>query len=144
MADIQKLVRIQIGIIALFVFFKFIRPRVLESDSPELFKIALLSLPNLLEAIIGILILTGIGLYLNNQLLSCEKQFKRNFIYIIATVIAAIYVITQEFKIHNLGGNNVFDKTDVIFSVAGLFIGYSIVNILKPKIHRSSLEEAEK
>ena len=140
MNDILKLARIQIVVILLFVFFKFIRPPVLESNSSEWIKIALLSLPNFFESIVGILILTGIGLYLNHKVLSLNKQVKPTMIYVLALALAGIYVITQELKIHNLGGNNVYDKNDLIFSIIGLLIGFLIVIVIKPRINRATEE----
>jgi hypothetical protein len=131
-SDILKLARIQIVFIALFAFFKFIRPSVLEGDYPEWVKIMLLSLPNFFEGIIGVLILTGIGLYLNIKIFNPNKQIRLKIIYLAALILAGIYVISQEFKLHNLGGNNVFDENDVIFSLVGLIIGYSIVLSVKP------------
>ncbi|WP_350293726.1 hypothetical protein [uncultured Croceitalea sp.] len=110
MRDILKLARIQFVLIALFVFFKLIRPSVLELNLPEGMKITLLSLPNFFEAVIGVLILTGIGLYLNLRGLSEKLRIGRNLLYAIVPIIGGIYVITQEMKIHNLGGNNVYDK----------------------------------
>ncbi len=133
MNDILKLARIQILIIILFAFFKFIRPSVLNSDSPNLFKVILLSLPNFFEAIVGILTLTSIGLYINSKVITPKKKIKDHFIYTIAIILTAIYVITQEFKIHNLGGNNVFDQNDVLFSCIGLTVGYLIIMWIRPK-----------
>ncbi len=130
--DILKLVQIQIVFIVLFAFFKFIRPPVLGGDYPEWVNIMLLSLPNLFEGIIGVLMLTGIGLYLNINVFNPKKQIRLRTIHITALILAGIYVITQEFKLHNLGGNNVFDKNDVIFSFVGLTIGYSIVLHVPP------------
>ncbi|WP_299251754.1 hypothetical protein [uncultured Aquimarina sp.] len=135
MTDILKLVRIQVFLVILFLVFKFIRPTVLNSDSPEWIKITLLSLPNFFEAFIGTLILTGIGLYLNLRTLGRKRQIKRNLIYAMAPIIAGVYVITQELKLHNLGGNNVYDVNDLIFSVIGLIIGYLIVILIKPRIY---------
>ena len=132
MRDISKLARIQMVFILLFAFFKFIRPTVLDSNASEIFKIILLSLPNFFEGVIGTLVLTAIGLYLNARVLT--KQIKRQLIYIMATILAAIYVITQELKIHNLGGNNVFDINDIIFSIIGLAVGFTMIMIIKPKI----------
>lgn len=132
MRDISKLARIQMVFILLFAFFKFIRPTVLVRNAPEIFKIILLSLPNFFEGVIGTLVLTAIGLYLNARVLT--KQIKRQLIYIIATILATIYVITQELKIHNLGGNNVFDINDIIFSIIGLAVGFTMIMIMKPKI----------
>ncbi|AXT50076.1 hypothetical protein D1818_04235 [Aquimarina sp. BL5] len=135
MTDILKLVRIQILLIILFVVFKFIRPAVLNNGFPQWIKITLLSLPNFFEAFIGTLILTGIGLYLNLRILSRKRQIKRNLIYVIAPILAGIYVITQELKLHNLGGNNVYDSNDIVFSVIGLITGYLIVILIKPRIY---------
>ena len=140
MSDIFKLVRIQLVIIILFTFFKLIRPSILKGDFPEWIKIVLLSLPNFFEGIIGVLTLTGFGLYINIKVFNPYKQIKSKILYIIALILAGIYVLTQEFKIHNLGGNNVFDKNDVIFSIIGLIIGYLIVLIIKPM----GLENPEK
>ena len=133
MADIRKLVRIQILFTVLFIFFKLIRPPILKSESPEFFKYILLSLPNFFESVIGVLIVTGIGLVLNDRLFE-KFQIRPKTIYIVSVLFAGIYVITQEFKIHNLGGNNVYDKNDLIYSVIGLLIGFSIILWLKPRI----------
>jgi glycopeptide antibiotics resistance protein len=138
MKDILKMARIQIGVIVLFALFKFIRPSVLDSDAPQWIKIMLLSLPNFFEAIIGILTVTGIGLYLNDKLLNPSNQLKTKMIYIFSTILAAIYVITQEFKIHNLGGENVYDINDVIFSIVGLVIGYLIIRLIKPVVNQTA------
>ncbi len=138
MADILKLVRIQILFTVLFVFFKFIRPSILNSTSPEFFKKILLSLPNFFESVIGTLILTGIGLVLNDKL-NKKNQIGVKTIYILAVLLAGIYVITQELKIHNIGGNNTFDQNDLIYSIIGLIIGYWIVVRNKPRIRNESI-----
>ena len=133
LADILGLARIQIVLIVFFVFFKFIRPPVLDSNSPAIFKSLLLSLPNFFEAVIGTLILTGLGLILNDQL--NHNRSNLNLIYLLAVVFAGIYVIAQELKIHNLGGENITDINDIIYSMIGLFVGYAIVLHKKPRIH---------
>lgn len=137
MKDIMKLARVELIIIPIFIFFKFIRPSVLRSSSPEFFKIALLSLPNFFEAVIGTLTLTGIGLLINDRL-SERHQIKPKLIYLLAVILAGIYVSTQELKIHNLGGSNVFDRNDLVFSFIGLIIGYWIVIRIKPIINIDS------
>lgn len=138
MSDILKLVRIQILFTVLFIFFKLIRPAILNSKSPEFFKNMLLSLPNFFESVIGVLILTGIGLVLNDRL---TKKFQLGVktIYILSVIAAGIYVITQELKMHNLGGNNVFDRNDLIYSVIGLVIGYGLIIWNKPRIHDKAI-----
>jgi len=137
MKDIMKLARIELLIIPIFAFFKLIRPSVLKSSSPEFFKLALLSLPNFFEAIIGTLTLTGVGLLINDRVKE-QYQITPKFIYLLAVIFAGIYVSTQELKLHNLGGNNVFDRNDLIFSFIGLIIAYLIVMRIKPIINIDS------
>ena len=131
--DIMKLARVELIIIPVFVFFKYIRPTVLESASPEIFKIILLSLPNLFEAVIGTLTLTGVILIINDQL-NKKHQIPTKFIYIIAVILTAVYVVAQELNIVNIRANTTFDHNDLIFSVIGLTIGYLIVLYIKPRI----------
>lgn len=135
MKDILKLARLQIAIIVLFVLFKFIRPDALAGDSPDWIKKTLLSLPNFFEGVIGVLVLTGMGLYVNAKFLDENRRLRTQLLYIIVTIIAGIYTLTQEFKMHNLGGNNVYDPNDVIFSIVGLAMGYLILYWMQPKYH---------
>ena len=83
MRDILKLVRIQVLVVVLFVLFKLSRSIFLQDTSPETLKIFLLSVPNLSEGIIGVLLLTGIGLYINIQL---AIHLPEKVVYLIATV----------------------------------------------------------
>lgn len=138
MSDIRKLARIQIVIVVLFIFFKAIRGFVLEQNFPETVDILFLSLPNFWEAVVGILVLTGIGLLINQRWLGPSIRLGEKYIYILAVFLAGVYVILQEFKIHNLGGNNVYDPYDVAFSIVGLLAGYGIVLLVQPKVHPES------
>lgn len=131
MEDLRKMARWQLLTIVVFAFAKAIRPGVLKSQAPELVKLFLLSFPNFCEAIVGILTLTMLGLHANRRL-----KWPNNSIYIAAVVLAAIYVITQEFKIHNLGGNNIYDPNDVLFSITGLCLGFVLIYSMKPKINQ--------
>ncbi len=140
MGDILKLARIQIGILIPFIFFKAIRPYVLKNDYPEFFKLFLLSFPNFCEAIVGVMTVTMLGLVINHKWIPTKHQVKEEQIYILAILLSAIYVILQEFKVHNLGGNNVYDSNDIIFSVVGLGIAYFLVVRIKPRISKSRLK----
>lgn len=134
MEDVRKLIRIQLLTIVVFAIAKFSRPSILASEAPEWLKVVFLSLPNFFEAIVGITVLCALGLVANHRMLLKTQQLQTNHIYLLAVVLTAIYVITQEFKIHNLGGNNVYDPYDVAFSILGLLVGYVILRVLKPKI----------
>lgn len=128
---IKKYVRYLFGIaILIFILNKFyLRPWILEHDVTDIFVIVTYSIPNLIEAIIGTLILTGILLQVRQYF---NKQFgaiKVTYIHIIAVSIASIYVISQELKFHNLGGNNVYDPYDIVASVIGLTGTFGIIQL---------------
>ncbi len=130
MKDILTMARIQLYILIVFIFFKAVRSSMLEKDMPKSIEVFLYSFPNFCEAILGVLTLTMIGLYLTKK-----SKIKNNMVYIISTILAAIFVITQELKIHNLGGNNIYDQNDLIFSVIGLVVGYVLITRLQPKLN---------
>ena len=87
------------------------------------------SIPNLLEAIIGTLLLTGILLQIRQSFNEKMRAIKDINIHILAVVIASIYVISQELKFHNLGGNNVYDSYDLIASILGLMGTFVAIRI---------------
>lgn len=135
MTDLLKLARIQIMLVFLFIILKFIRPTILNGSTYNWVKIMFLSLPNFFEAIIGTFLLTGISLYINFRILPEKIKISINKLYILATILAGVYVIAQELKIHNLGGNNVYDINDIIFSFIGLITGYFMIRRIQPKIY---------
>ena len=126
---IKTYVRYFFGISILFFVLNklWIRPWMLARDVPEFIKIFVLSVPNFIEAIVGTIVVTGLLFraqqYFNKQL----GKYKDVYIYLAAVCIAALYVLTQEFKIHNLGGNNVFDPYDVIASILGLMTTFGVI-----------------
>ena len=126
---IKKYVRYLFGIaILIFVLNKFyLRPWVLENELSEPFQIIVLSIPNLIEAIVGTLILTGILLQLRLEFSKTIGNIKDTYVHLIAVGIAAAYVISQEFKFHNLGGNNVYDLYDIIASIMGLILTFGLI-----------------
>ena len=129
--QIKKYVRYLFGIsILLFILNKlYLRPWVLENELSGLVLILTYSIPNLLEAIIGTLILTGIFLQIRQSFNDKMGTIKDINIHILAVFIATIYVISQELKFHNLGGNNVYDPYDLIASIAGLMGTFIVIQI---------------
>jgi len=100
--ELKKNLRVIFGVVVLFMINKFLlRPYVLASDFPEAVNIFVLSFPNFCEAICGSLLLANIGLSLKSR------------------------------KIHNLGGRNVYDPFDLLFSVIGLLIAAVILGNVK-------------
>ena len=95
--------------------------------------IFVLSIPNTLETIYGMGFF-GIMLSLARERFPTKLgDFPDLAIYLSSLVLAGTFVLTQEFKLHNLGGNNVFDPNDVVASVIGLvlmfvlFVRYGII-----------------
>ena len=96
--SIKKYVRYLFGkAILIFLLNKlYLRPWILENDVPDIFLIVTNSIPNLIEAVTGTLILTGI-------LFQTRRYFNQKFgnlkdihIYVLAVSLASIYVISQE------------------------------------------------
>ena len=116
----------------LFLFFchpinKFLlRPFILDNDLPIILKIFTLSVPNVIEAVMGTNVVTGL-LHLAQHRLGWFQDFNERTVYSFSVTIASIYVITQEFKIHHLGGRNTYDPYDVIASIIGLIIIYFLL-----------------
>lgn len=134
MYDIRKLIRIQIFVIVLFIFFKWTRRPIIDFGVPEFVEITLYSLPNFWEAIAGTITLTAAGLVANHRLLLPEKRLKEQTIYLLSIILGGIFVITQELKIHNLGGDNIYDPYDLGFSIVGLIFSYLLFINLKPSV----------
>ena len=120
--------------IIIFVAFvlnkTMIRPEVLSWEQFDLLKIFVLSFPNFCEAVMGSMIITAlIKMGINAGYL--DNAFRRWGIEL-AILAAGIFVITQELKIHNLGGRNVYDPYDVLFSIIGLSVSYFVLKKYQP------------
>ncbi len=123
----------------IFIFNKFLfRPYVLESKLGDPFETIVLSIPNLCEAVIGTLCLINIAIYFIEKIKE-KYKFQPNYsiVYFSIVVLAGMYVVLQEFKIHNLGGKNTYDKNDVIFSVVGILLSSVYIFITKPRFSES-------
>lgn len=133
MKDIRTNLRIMFLIVMCYLLNKYmLRPFVLDNDLDGFTNVFVLSFPNLCEAILGTLLLTNIALVVNTKWFK-EYRIKTFFIYPTVVLLAAIYVITQELKIHNLGGRNVYDLNDVLFSIIGLFLALVYLLIKRPQ-----------
>ena len=133
--DLRLTTRVIFVVVVAFVVNKFLlRPYVLAHEFPLAARIFVLSVPNFLEAIAGSMLLCNLALAGRHRNYVGIRAFSNQQIYCAAVVVTAIYVVSQEFKLHNLGGANVYDPFDVVFSVVGLFLAYWLLQILKPQI----------
>jgi hypothetical protein len=99
-------------LVAIVVFVPnkfFVRPLILKAGLPVFFEVLVNSLPNISEAIIGTLLLTGLGLQLRVRSSGRLGELPDTGVYVLAILVAGVYVLSQELKFHNLGGNNVYD-----------------------------------
>lgn len=136
MNTFRALIRIQLFIIMLFALNKlWVRPWVLDLNAPSWARVLVLSFPNFCEAIVGVVFLTFVGLTLRERYLQGMRSMT---VYGWATACAAAYVLTQEYRWHNLGGNNVFDPCDVIFSLVGLVTALGLLLWLRPEIRTAA------
>lgn len=107
-----------------FIFFflnKFaLRPFVLDGDFPNWIDTFVLSLPNTIETIFGMGIVGAALAVILEKLKPRFGEVPDLAIYISTLILAGAFVLTQEFKLHNLGGRNVFDPNDAVASVIGL------------------------
>lgn len=131
----RKLLRLQLILLAVFILNKFVvRPYVLEKAPGKWLEVIVSSLPNFIEGIVGIILLLYLVLAARRAKRFSLDAIRLEFLYLGVTLVAGVYVILQEFKVHNLGGRNTYDPYDVLFSVFGLLTGYLILWRWQPKL----------
>jgi len=105
-----------------------LRPWVRANLEESALLILVNSLPNFIEALIGTVVLAGIGFVLRTRFSDKLANTTDRTIYAFATLLAGIYVITQEINLHSLGGNNVYDPYDLGASIIGLLFTFVVLN----------------
>ncbi len=118
----RYLLRLYLLLFLLFAANKlWLRPWVLAKEAPWWLDNLLLSLPNFIEAFMGTVNIAAILLWTQQRYPHLWPRWSPQVIYPIAILLAGSYVILQEIKVHNLGGNNTYDPNDLMASVLGLF-----------------------
>jgi hypothetical protein len=114
-------IALYLGSVLLFVLVKgAVRPFVLAGDFWIGFDIFVLSFPNFVEAIVGMSNGYGLLLYARHRdFFGMGARTELGLLMATAT-LTGLYVLTQEFGLHNLGGNNVTDPFDVAASIIGI------------------------
>ena len=115
------ILRLYLIVFILFLVNKVVlRPIVLDHDSLPYLQILVFSIPNTFEAIIDMSNIAGL-------LMVAKLYFRPRFdgipnltLYLLATVLAGTYVLTQEFRLNDLGGRNACNPYDVVASIIGI------------------------
>jgi hypothetical protein len=126
-----------LNFILFFILKIWFRPWVIEQQGFDFLKLIAFSFPNYAEAYLGTFTLTTFLIIGRLKSYTWLKNQSDRMIYSIATALAAIYVITQEMKFHNLGGENVYDFNDVIASIIGLIVIFVMLNVFGLKLIRN-------
>jgi len=137
---------IRVLFLVCFVLFiankAYVRDLLLEKEYPRSIEILSYSIPNFFEAVMGTSILVAILFILKFREVWFFKNIKDINLKIIGIAFSFIYVVTQELKIHNLGGRNVYDANDLIASVIGMvFIAIIILRYGVRDLERNTTVE---
>lgn len=129
MKDLVKLGWLQLLVILLFLVFRWIRVAVHPKEPLTLFELFLLSFPNFCESVVGVLLLTCLGLFINQYL-----QWNTKLVYGLAALCAGIFVLFHEIPPSFAGGANIYDPNDILFSIMGTLLGAFAVFRLRPVV----------
>lgn len=99
-----------------------VRPWVLDNVDGGPATVLVNSLPNLIEAIIGTIDVALILLIIVRRNLRLKHRIGHTTMYVVATVIAGLFVISAELNWIHFRGPNVYDPNDIVASILGLFI----------------------
>lgn len=117
-----------------FVLKLWFRPWIREQEGIDFLNLMANSFPNYVEAYLGTFTIAGFLIIGRLKNYSWVKNLSDITIYTLSTILATIYVITQEMKFHNLGGANIYDPNDVIASIIGLVLIFGMLNIYGIKL----------
>ena len=86
------------------------------------------SYPNFLEGIMGSIYLGGLGLWFKNRTGKWSPEHETATFFNWVTIVAALYVVTQELNWYTVTRENVYDPYDVIASILGLIVVNRVLN----------------
>lgn len=139
--NIFYLVGILFVVIMAYFLVKFLmRPFVIKQEALDFLNVFVYSFPNFCEAVTGSIFITLLLIVGNGLLTNINAGYRINekLLYFAAVIIAGAYVLLQEYNVHSLGGINVFDPNDALFSIIGLATAYSIINVVNPRLESDS------
>jgi hypothetical protein len=99
-----------------------VRPWVLNNVDGGPATVMANSLPNFLEAIIGTIDIAIILLIIVRRSVWLDRRIGRTTIYVVATVLAGLFVVSCELNWIRFRGPNVYDSNDLVASILGLLM----------------------
>lgn len=128
------LFRLYVGALGFFAVNKLIiRPVTSDASVPRWLEVLIYSSPNLVEAVVGMTTVAVLLLLARRRVGRGWSWASDSVIYGLSALLAGSYVLSQEFKLHDLGGRNVFDPLDAAASAVGvvamwgLFLRYGVL-----------------
>ena len=104
-----------------------VRPWVLQNADHGIILILVNSLPNLVEAITGTVTIAGFLLVARRPTISPSFLSNDSTVYVLATVIAGLFVFSSELNWIQFRGPNVRDNYDLAASALGLISIYYLM-----------------
>ena len=99
-----------------------IRPWVLETVEAGPAVVLVDSLPNLIEAVVGTVLVAGFLLTLRERSARSASQITESRLYLLASAMAGVFVVSQELNWFVLLRHNIYDPFDVTASILGLVV----------------------
>ncbi|MEO0688942.1 MAG: hypothetical protein AAFY51_01450 [Pseudomonadota bacterium] len=118
--------------ILVFVVVKLLRSELAQAIPNATFEVFLYSFPNFAEGLVGFLALAMVLLLAAQRGRLAKRFLTLPWICACAFFGSALYVISQELGLHDLGGHQVYDPYDILFSIAGLIAGLIAFLSLRP------------
>lgn len=139
-------VRLYLGALGFFLVNKFVvRPLTLHSALPRWVEVVVYSSPNLMEAIVGMTVIAVLLLLARRRYPRFRAWTSELTVYALTAGLAGTFVLTQEFKLHDLGGRNVYDPWDAVASAVGVVVMWAVFShfgVLKPVPSRGRPSDA--
>lgn len=115
------LIRLYLSSLGVFFLTKLVvRPAIRGWEVPAWIEIVAYSMPNAVEAVVGMTNVAVLILLVRHRYGASWSWLTDRVVWTLTVLIAGTFVLTQEFGVHDLGGNNVTDPWDALASVLGI------------------------
>lgn len=116
------------GGLAFVINRHLIRPALWESDIPGFLSALVYSLPNLVEAINGTVLLAGMAFWLRERSYPGLSRRTDSTLFLGVFIVAAAFTVSQELNWFNYRPDNVVDPFDIVATLVGLIMMNRLFN----------------